>query len=200
MLIGQAIPAAGQPSGVSQSTSREQPVATVGKFLAGAAAALAAHEAGHVVFDLVFDAEPGLKKVSFAGIPFFAITHRSGLSPRREVTISSAGFWEQHAGNEWLLRSDRQLRRSHAPFAKGVFAFNVLSSVAYSGAAFTRQGPIERDTRGIADSLGVSERWIGALILAPAILDVIRYVQPEAKWARWGSRSAKVAMVALVIK
>jgi len=34
-------------------------------------------------------------------IPFFALTHRKQLSPRREAIVSSAGFWVQHATDEW---------------------------------------------------------------------------------------------------
>src|SRR5690348_736653 len=65
-------------------------------FFGGAAIALAAHETGHVVADVAFGTPPGLKKVSFAGIPFFAITHNP-VTPTREFVISSAGFWVQHA-------------------------------------------------------------------------------------------------------
>ena len=159
--------------------------------------ALGAHESGHLVFDLLFDADPGIAKVDFHGIPFFAITHRSGLSPRREFTISSAGFWVQHAGSEWLLTRRPGLRDEHAPFAKGVLAFNVLASVAYAGAAFARTGPPERDTRGMASRAGMDERWVGAMLLAPALLDAWRYFHPGRKWAVWASRAAKVGMVLL---
>jgi hypothetical protein len=169
-------------------------------FLAGSAVAFGAHESGHLVFDLLFDADPGISKVDFHGIPFFAITHRSGLSPRRELTISSAGFWVQHAGSEWLLTRRPKLRHEHAPFAKGVLAFNVLTSVAYAGAAFGRTGPVERDTRGMAGALRIDEPWVGAMILAPAALDAWRYVQPDAKWPVWASRAAKIGMVLLVAK
>src|SRR4051794_16672967 len=93
-------------------------VRAVGLFLAGGAAGLAAHESGHLFFDLLFDADPGIEKVDFHGIPFFAITHQSGLPPRQEFTISSAGFWVQHAGSEWLLTTRPRLRDEHAPFAK----------------------------------------------------------------------------------
>jgi hypothetical protein len=169
-------------------------------FLAGGAVALGAHESGHLFFDFAFDADPGIDKVDFHGIPFFAITHRSGLSPRREFTISSAGFWVQHAGSEWLLTRRPRLRYEHAPLAKGILAFNVLASVAYAGAAFARTGPVERDTRGMASSLRIDEPWIGAMILTPAVLDSVRYFRPDAKWAVWASRAAKVGMVLLVVK
>ena len=106
----------------------------------------------------------------------------------------------QHATNEWLLTKRPRLRSEKAPFTKGVFAFNVLASAAYSGAAFARSGPVERDTRGMAASSGTDERWIGALILAPAVFDTWRYYDPDAKLPIWLSRAAKVAGVLLILK
>ena len=170
------------------------------RFLAGGAGAFVAHEAGHLTFDLIFDADPRLKRVDFHGIPFFAITHREDLSPRQRFTIASAGFWVQHAGNEWILSRTPGLRHERAPFRKGMVAFNVLASAAYAGAAFARTGPDERDTRGMAESARIDERWIGAMILAPAVLDTIRYLDPDAKWAVWTSRAAKVGLVLLVLR
>ena len=160
----------------------------------------AAHESGHLFFDVIFDADPGVKRVEYHGIPFFAITHRSGLSPKREFTISSAGFWVQHGGSEWLLTRRPNLRREHAPFAKGILAFNVLTSMAYAGAALARTGPFERDTRGIASSVRIDERWVGTMLLVPAVFDTYRYFAPEQKWAVWVSRAAKVGMVLLIVK
>lgn len=175
-------------------------VTTFGKFLAGGALGLLAHEGGHLLLDVVFDADPTVKRVDFHGIPFFAITHRADVSRRQEFIISSAGFWVQHAGSEWLLTRRPGLRRERAPMAKGVLAFNVLASGAYAGAAFARTGPHERDTRGIAYGARLDERWIGALILTPAVLDGWRYFEPDARWAAWISRAVKVAMVLLVAR
>ena len=170
------------------------------RFLAGGAAGFVAHEAGHLTFDVIFDADPDLKRVDFHGIPFFAITHRPDLSPRQRFTIASAGFWVQHAGNEWILSRTPALRQERAPFRKGMVAFNVLASAAYAGTAFARTGPAERDTRGMAEAARIDERWIGAMILAPAVLDTIRYIDPDAKWAVWTSRAAKVGLVLLVLR
>jgi hypothetical protein len=170
------------------------------KFLAGAGLGLVAHESGHPVFDAAFDASPRVTGVHFGPIPFFAITHRSDLSPRREFTISSAGFWMQDLSSEWLLTKRLSLHDAHAPVAKGVLAFNVLNSAGYACVAFARAGPFERDTRGMAQSIGVDERAIGALVLAPAVLDAIRYFKPGARWAKWASRAAKAGSVLLVIK
>ena len=150
--------------------------------------------------NLALGEKPGVRKVDFHGIPFFAITHRSGISPRREFVISSAGFWVQHAENEWLLARRPNVRRERAPLAKGVFTFNVLTSAAYAGVAFARTGPVERDTRGMADSARIDERWIGALVLAPAILDAWRYFHPGSKWAAWTSRGVKIGMVVMVVR
>ena len=153
-----------------------------------------------MIADVAFGEKPGLRKVDFHGLPFFAITHSSGLPHRRELTISSAGFWVQDAENEWLLTHRRGLRHEHAPFAKGMFAFNVVASVAYAGAAFGKTGPEERDTRGIASSARLDERWVGALVLAPAVLDAWRYFHPDARWPRWASRGVKIGMAVLVVR
>lgn len=172
------------------------------QLLGGAAAALGAHEASHLAFDVLFDADPGVKGVRFAGVPFFAITHGS-VSRRREFTISSAGFWTQHAISEWLLTARPRLRHARAPAAKGALAFNVLASFAYAAAAVARAGPPERDTRGMASALGprgAGEPLVGLLVMSPAALDAYRYYRPESRWAAWLSRGVKIGMVLLVIR
>jgi len=161
-------------------------------------AGLAAHEGGHLLFDVIFDASPGLKRVKFGAFPFFAITHRP-VDPRQEFTIASAGFWVHHATGELLLTKRPNLRAERAPFAKGLLAWNLIASAAYSGVAFAHAGPAERDTRGMAAALGVDEGWVGAMLLTPAVLDAVRYVRPKAAWARWTSRAAKAGLVVLVI-
>jgi hypothetical protein len=183
-----------------QSLSDEHRAADAVEFLTGAALGLAVHEGGHLLFDVAFDASPRIKGVRFGPLPFFAVAHRGDLSPRREFTISSAGFWMQDLSSEWLLTKHPSLREAHAPLAKGVLAFNVLNSAGYACVAFARAGPFERDTRGMADSIGVDERAIGVMVLAPAVLDAIRYFKPEARWAKWASRAAKVGSVLLVAR
>jgi hypothetical protein len=174
--------------------------AAVGGVLAGAVVGLAAHESGHVLFDVIFDADPGVKRIEFHGIPFFAITHTPGLPPRQEFVISSAGFWVQEGTNEWLLTKHPRLRTERSPFRKGLFTFNIGASAMYSVAAFARTGPNERDTLGMATSARVDEPWIGALILAPAVFDTWRYFDPDARWLVWASRAAKIGGVLLVFR
>ena len=97
------------------------------KFVAGGALGLAMHEGAHLIFDVALDADPRLDGVHLGPFPFFAISHRADLSPRREFVISSAGCWAQHGSSEWLLSRRPRLRAEHAPVAKGVLAFNVLA-------------------------------------------------------------------------
>jgi len=170
-------------------------------FLAGGAAGLAMHEAGHLVTGALFGAHPGVAPLADGPVPFFVITHND-VTRRREFVISSSGFWVQHVVSEWILTARPNLAREHAPFLKGVVAFNVGTSVVYSVAAFARSGPSERDTRGMAISLGhhgTPEPFIGALVLAPALLDGYRYFKPQSVWAKWTSRGCKVAAVLLTV-
>jgi hypothetical protein len=169
------------------------------KLIGGAAVGLAIHESAHVAADFASGVTPGVKKVTFGPLPFFAITH-DPVSAGREFVISSAGFWAQHAVSEYLLMARPELRNEHAPVIKGLFAFNVLTSAAYSVAAFARAGPNERDTRGMAVSGRVDEPVIGALILAPAVLDSARYFGSRNAWVIWGSRAAKIGGALLVVR
>src|SRR5437867_2988675 len=90
MTVVAAIPAAAQESSTDQPQRTQHRKADIMRFLAGAAVGLAAHEGGHLVFDLAFDARPRITRVALGGIPFFALTHRDDLSPRREFAVSSA--------------------------------------------------------------------------------------------------------------
>jgi hypothetical protein len=194
-------------SGLAQQSADAPPAQPDGqaaldtvKFLAGAAAGLVMHESGHLLFDAIFDAKPYLTGVHLGPVPFFAISHRTDLSPRQEFTIASAGFWIQEATDEWLLTRRPSLRDEHAWGMKGLLAFNVLNSVGYSLVAFAKAGPPERDTRGMASSSGIDERVIGAIVLAPALLDSYRYFNRGSGWAAWTSRAVKIGSVLLVLK
>ena len=186
--VSDPAPRTGEPTAVSAM-----------KVVAGAALGLVLHESGHLLFDVAFDADPGTRRVSYAGIPFFAITHQP-VSPAREFTISSAGFWVQHGTSELLLTRRPRLRQEHAPLVKGILAFNVLTSVVYAGAAFARTGPGERDTRGIAVSARIAEPWVGIAVLGPATLDPARYFKPESRALRWASRAMKVGGGLLLVR
>ena len=169
------------------------------RFFAGAALGLGFHESAHLIADEAFGANPGVRKVSAGFIPFFAITHEP-VTPTKEFIISSAGFWAQHVGSDVVLSSHPYLREEHAPVLKGLLAFNLATSVIYSGAAFVRHGPAERDTRGMALSAGVDEPWVGVTVLAPAVLDGARYYRPNSRVLRWASRAVKAGGALLIFK
>jgi hypothetical protein len=195
------VPAAAAARDDSPAASPEaRPAVQFLKLTGGAAIAFGAHEAAHLMFDLAFGANPHLKKVNLGGIPFFAIAHRGDLSRRREYIISAAGFWSQYAGTELILSRRPNLRHQRAPVEKGLLAFHVVTSAGYGVVALLRAGPGERDTRGMAFGARMDERAIGGLILAPAILDAIRYTRPSARWVAWASRAAKLGTVALLLR
>lgn len=178
----------------------ESAASKFGKVLLGGVAGLGLHETGHLVANWAFEEKVKIKKVDFKGIPFFALSHAPDLSPRREYVVSSAGFWAQYLFSEQILTHHPNLKNEQSPFRKGVLTFHVVTSLVYSGAAFGRTGPIERDTRGMASSRRIDERWIGAMVLAPALLDLYRYFNPDARWASWTSRGVKMGSVVLVLK
>lgn len=187
--------------GSAASASAQQSTANrFGKVLLGGAAGLVLHESGHLVANWAFEEKVVVKKVDYKGIPFFALSHANDLSPRREFIVSSAGFWSQYLYSEQILTHHPALRYEHSPFRQGMLAFHVATSFMYAGAAFGKTGPVERDTRGMAESVKLNERWLGALILAPALLDTYRYFHPGARWAAWTSRGVKMGSVALTIK
>jgi hypothetical protein len=171
-----------------------------GRLLLGGAAGLALHESGHLLADWAFEEKVVVRKVGWKGVPFFALSHAPDLSPRREFTVSSAGFWSQFLYSEQILTHHPNLRHEQSPLRKGVLTFHVVTSLIYAGAAAGKTGPVERDTRGMAESLHINERWLSALILAPAVLDTYRYFHPDARWAAWTSRGVKMGSVALVLK
>lgn len=170
------------------------------RFMLGAATALIAHESSHMLADAAYGTTISFGRVEFHGIPFFAVRHAPTGSPRKEFVIASAGFWMQHATSEWLLTRRPTLRDERAPFAKGMLAFNLLTSTGYAFAAFAETGPAERDTRSIAVGARMSEPAVGAMILAPALLDTWRYYQPKSRVAKWTSRTVKIGAVLLTAR
>ena len=201
LVVLSIVPASAQQQAPQQSdNSGTSTAGRFGKVLLGGAAGLVLHETGHLVADWAFEEKVVVRKVNYKGIPFFALSHANNLSPRREFVVSSAGFWSQYLYSEQILTHHPALRHEKSPFRKGMLTFHVATLLMYSGAAFGKTGPVERDTRGIAESLKINERWLGALILAPALLDTYRYFHPDARWAAWTSRGVKMGSVALVLK
>jgi len=190
LVLGASPAIAQQPSAASR----------FGRVLLGGAAGLAIHESGHLVANWAFDEKVVVKKVNYKGIPFFALSHAPDVSPRRGYVVSSAGFWAQFLHSEQILTHHPNVKNEQSPLRKGLLTFHVVTSLVYAGAAFGTTGPTERDTRGMASSRRISERWIGVMVLAPALLDAYRYFNPDARWASWASRGTKMGGVLLVLK
>jgi hypothetical protein len=168
------------------------------RFFTGAFVSFLGHETGHAIANYALDTDPYLKGVEFSFIPFFTIQPGRKLSKREHYITASAGFNAQHAINEWLLTEHPNLQDEDEPFLKGMATFSFWLGVGYAASAFAGYGPQERDTKGMADSLGWSEDSVAALVLAPTLLDAYRYRHPGCKWARGASRLMKLAVVGLV--
>lgn len=158
------------------------------------------HEGGHLLTNAFFQSDPYLKPVKGGGIPFFAISHRKVLPSWQEAVVASSGLWTQFVLAEIILTRTPDLRRQRAPIQKGVLAFHVGLSLLYGAAGLGQWGPPERDTRGIAKNLGVNEKWIGTVVLAPGLLDTYRYYRGAPRWVRWGSRVAKLVLAVPFLK
>jgi hypothetical protein len=169
----------------------------VSKFFQGAFVALAGHELGHVIANYSLGTDPYLKSVNYGPVPFFTIEPGRPLTNREHYETASAGFSAQHAVNEWLLTTHPNLRAEDEPMLKGMASFNFWLTVGYAASAFAGTGPSERDTKGMANSLGWSEPLVGAMILVPTALDTYRYKHPDAKWAVTASRLSKLAIILL---
>jgi hypothetical protein len=52
----------------------------------------------------------------------------------------------------------------------------------------------------MASSTGIDERWVSAVVLAPAALDFWRYRDPDARLPVWLSRAAKAGAILLILK
>lgn len=168
-----------------------------GKFFAGAFVALAGHEGGHYIANSAVGSDPYLKGIHYGPIPFFTIEPNRPLTRRDHYITASAGFNSQHLINEWLLTTHPNLKNEDRPLLKGIASFNFWLTMGYAATAFAQTGPAERDTKGMADSLGCGEAWVGAMILVPTALDTYRYKHPDSKWARDASRVSKLAMILL---
>jgi hypothetical protein len=52
----------------------------------------------------------------------------------------------------------------------------------------------------MASSASLHEGWVGATILAPAVLDAARYYRGDVRWLKWASRATKIGGVLLIVR
>lgn len=169
-----------------------------GKFFEGAVTALFAHEGGHYIANACVGSKPYLQGVHYGPIPFFTIQPNRFLTKREHYITASAGFLSQNLVDEWILTKHPDLKDEDEPYFKGVASFNFWLTVGYAATAFAGSGPKERDTKGMANSLGWNEKYVGAMILVPTALDTYRYKHPKEEWAATASRLSKLAMIVLL--
>ena len=55
------------------------------------------------------------------------------------------------------------------------------------------------DGRLAANSLASAQVWL-ATIVGPAVFDAVRYYKPDAAWARWASRAAKIGGALMIVR
>ena len=185
----------------------------LGLFLAGGAVGFVAHESGHVVTNLALGNTPQFQHITtFGFIPFVAINPRlscrGGVCKKHDgsllyggeggrFAIVTAGFDVQHITTEVLLTLDPDLRDRHAPFRKGLFAFDILLSVGYALSSATGVESPFGDAGNAAAAAGMPRAVFAAILLAPAALDTYRYFRPRSRWAPWASRGSKLGMIGI---
>jgi len=184
--------------------------ASVALFLSGAATAFLAHEGCHVAANLGLGLVPRVDEVRFLGaIPFFSISpplrcdeagcrreDGSPFGPGRAGTfgIVAAGLQCQQIANEVILSTEPWLLRHEAPFRKGVLALDVLLSFGYAFADWAGLEPEVGDLSSMGRLSGLPREAVAAAIFVPAVLDLVRFLFPDARWLPWAARASKGAI------
>jgi hypothetical protein len=211
--------AALRPREAPRVGAREAPhfdARSVGWGLAGFATGFLAHEAGHVVANLMLGNVPEFEGFLVWGfLPFFAIApnidcadgvcikqngQEFGAGPRGKYAIVSAGYNVQHISDEIILTRSPDLVYKHAPYRKGILLFNVFLSCMYSVGVWTGLQDPHGDLAGMGRASGYSEVGLSMALMLPAILDTYRFFVPShSRWSAWLSRGSKLAFVGITL-
>lgn len=198
------------------ATAEEWKASDYGWFLAGGTAGFILHEGTHalVAESFGFDArlESRGKPIPFVVVRYDLVSKKDenghvrytddegkpvSNGAQKQYAIASAGINSQNITSEIILTLHPNLRQERRPFLKGVLAFDILTSTGY--ALVGRKDP-DGDLRGMAESLGVNDKWMGALVFLPAAIDTYRYFYPESRWAPWVSRGSKGYLLGLAFR
>ncbi len=188
----------------------------VGFGLLGFATGFLAHEAGHVVVNLMLGNVPEFQGFLVWGfLPFFAIApnidceggvctkqngQEFGAGPRGKYAIVSAGYNVQHITDEIILTRSPGLIHEVAPYRKGILLFNVFLSCMYSVGVWTGLQDPHGDLAGMGRASGYSEVGLSMALMLPAILDTYRFFKPShSRWSAWLSRGSKLAFVGITV-
>ena len=72
--------------------------------------------------DVIFDADPGVKRVEFHGIPFFAITHRADVETERNTLLRQLASAEEGERRRLARELHDQLGQHLTAFVLGLGA------------------------------------------------------------------------------
>lgn len=188
----------------------------IARFVAGGATGFVLHESAHALaaeslgidVRLEFQSRP----VPFPVVRYNLIQTEDALGntqyvdrkrthiangAQKQLAIASAGINSQNITSEWILTLHPRLREEQRPFLKGMLAFDILTSIAYAlGGRRNRGG----DVYQMSEALGVHNKFVAGLILAPAAIDLYRYYYPESSWTPWISRGAKSYLLGLSLR
>jgi hypothetical protein len=221
LAVALLLPGAGRAEETRSPWGMPVDASHLGRFGAGVLAGLAAHEAGHVVANLALGNVPHIEGfLALHFIPFFAVRPNItcvgaaarqregdlcwkrdgsvfGAGRRGKFAIVAAGFNVQYLGDELLLRGSPDLELADAPFRKGVLAFNVVTSAVYAVGTWTGLEDPRGDVANMADISGLSHDVLAVFVLLPALLDAVRYFDPDARWAPFAAATSKVTFIGL---
>jgi hypothetical protein len=204
-----------QGSSVVRSRPRQR-ARTTGMGMLGFLTGFFAHEAGHVVTNLMLGNVPEFQGFLVWGfVPFFAIApnidcvegvctkqngQEFGAGARGKYAIVSAGYNVQHISDEIILSRSPGLVHEYAPYRKGILLFNVFLSCMYSVGVWTGLQDPHGDLAGMGRASGYSQVGLSAALMLPALLDTYRYFVPShARWSAWLSRGSKVSFVGVTL-
>jgi hypothetical protein len=132
--------------------------------------------------------------VQLGPFPFFAIQPCCNLTRQEQFAVASAGFMVQYVNSELILWVSPRIRSQRHAFLKGVLALDIGLSIGYAVSAFLPDGiaPAQSDTGTMARALGIPQWQVGLMILAPAMVDIYRYLVPTSVWAPWVGVQSKL--------
>jgi hypothetical protein len=194
-LLGALVFAAPQHAAADERIAPEadfRHAADWGWLLLGAAAGFVGHELGHVAADLMAGKSIDLVETHLGAVPFFAIQPCCHLTRAEEYAVASAGFLVQDVASELILWTAPRLRSQRHAFLKGVLILHVALSLGYAITGLLGVGPPQSDVNTMARGLDAPSWQVGLMILAPAVVDVYRYLVPGSAWAPWVSVQAKL--------
>ena len=192
-------------------------VGSFGAFFAGAFTAFTAHETGHVVANLAYGNVPGVRPILYGGfIPFFTVDAHLKRSPDDRYykdsgdlftpgrhgyyVINTMGFQVQNIGSEILLSVRPDLRHEDSPFWKGYLLMNIGLSLGYGTAALLDIEDKHGDLHGASQRGPFSHSFLAVTTIAPALLDLGRYLFPENRVLPWLSRGSKTLFLGMDVK